>query len=407
MTEKEEERINIYNYLLVLAKYRRLILVNFLVVCFLVLVITLLLPNWYKASTTLLPPEKEGLSLGLSSSLLSGLSSLNEGMSLPFMATPSDVIAAILKSRRVGEEVIDRADLMKIYQVKNKEEGLRELNSHLFVSVSPEGLINLSFEDKKREKAASVANLFIQILDEVNRQTKSSKAKNARMFVEERLTQTQKELISVEESLKVFQQKNQAISLDEQMKAAIQAAATLKGEIVVQEIELNVLKKNFSADYPPVKQLESKIVEARRQLDILEFGRAKKEGEGNKTLEIPFAQVPKLSLELARLMREVKIQETVFALLTEQYEQLKIQETKDTPTIQVLDKAFPPEKKARPKRFFLVVAAGGGSVILSIILVFFLEYFQNLKNKNPEDFQKIEEIFKVLNKDVSKLKRKT
>src|SRR5574341_1331585 len=125
--EPESDKIDLASYLLVLVKYRKFIILNFITICVVVAGISLLFPNWYTAKTTILPPEKQGLSLGLSSSLLSGLSSLGGGMSLPLMATPSDVYAAIAESRSVAEEVIQVEDLSKCYDLKSLEQTLKEV----------------------------------------------------------------------------------------------------------------------------------------------------------------------------------------------------------------------------------------------------------------------------------------
>ncbi|HEX9911973.1 MAG TPA: Wzz/FepE/Etk N-terminal domain-containing protein, partial [candidate division Zixibacteria bacterium] len=267
----EQERINLYNYLSVLVKYRRFIFFNFIFICFTVGLLSLFLPNWYRAKTTLLPPERGSLGIGLSGSLLGEFSALS-GLSLPMTATPSDVFAAILKSRAVVEPVIMEEDLLKVYGVRKMEDGLKEFFSHLQVKVENEGIISIEFEDRNRDRAARVANLLVEELDQVNRMTSTSKAKNARIFIEERLSQTQIKLKAAEDSLKGFQERNKAIVLDEQMKAAVQAAAELKAEMTSAEIQMNVLSKNMSPDHPQIQQLKSRINEIKRQLGILESG---------------------------------------------------------------------------------------------------------------------------------------
>src|SRR4030067_695182 len=187
--ESDQEKVDLASYLLVLVKYRKFIILNFISICVVVAGISLLFPNWYTAKTTILPPEQQGLSLGLSSSLLSGLSSLGGGMSLPLMATPSDVYAAIAKSRSVAEEVIQAEDLSQYYNLKSMEQTLKEAWGHLSVSVGDEGMVAIAYEDKNPTKAASIANAFALKLDEVNRRTFTSKAKNSRLFIEERLEQ--------------------------------------------------------------------------------------------------------------------------------------------------------------------------------------------------------------------------
>ena len=401
---EEEEKVDIYSYLTVLINYRRFVFFNLLAVCIIVAIISFLLPQWYTARTTILPPEKKSPLLSLGSSLLGGLVPSTE-MSLPFMATPSDILAVILKSRTVQEKIIEKENLKKVYKAKTLEDALKELKSHLKIVVESEGIVSLEFEDKDKWRASRVANLFVEELDEINRKTNASQAKSTRLFIEERLAQTQKDLTLAEENLRSFKEKNKAIALDEQMKSIIQGAADLKAQLVLDEIQLNVLKRNMSDSHPQVQQLRSRIAEIKKQLDLLELGNGKKiKGEG-KALEVPFSEVPSLSLELARLTREVKIQEAVFELLTQQYEQAKIQEAQDTPTIQVLDKASPPEKRSKPKRAALVGIAAVASLFLSVLFVFSVEYFKNSKVKNPEGFKKIENLFSALNEDIKDFRK--
>ena len=400
-TSTELENINLYSYLAVLVKYRRFIFFNFIFICFTVGLLSLFLPNWYRAKTTLLPPEKGSLGVGISSSLLGEFSTLS-GLSLPMTATPSDVFAAILKSRAVVEPVVQQENLLKVYGVSRMEDGLMEFFSHLQVKVESEGIISIEFEDKNKDRAARVANLLVEELDRVNRMTSTSKAKNARIFIEERLSQTQTNLKAAEDSLRSYQERNKAIVLDEQMKAAVQAAAELKAEMTSAEIQMNVLGKNMSPDHPQIQQLKSRINEIKRQLGMLESG--SENTKDKNVLGVPFSQVPSLSLELARLTREVKIQEKLFELLTQQYEQYKIEETKDTPTVQVLDKASPPETKYKPKRAFMVLIAGIASLFLSVIFSFSLEYIERTKRKQPEDYRKVEEMISVVRKDLAGLK---
>ena len=404
--ELEAEKIDIYSYLTILVDYRRFIFLNFLGVCLIVAIFSFLLPSWYRATTTVLPPERETLSLGLTSSLLGAVSGLGTSYSLPFMATPSDIIAAILKSRTVAEAVLEKEHLMKAYEAKSREAALRELSARVSISVSPEGIVSLSYEDQDKIRAAGVANRFVEEMDRVNQKTSTSQAKNARVFIEERLTKTRSDLNKAEEGLRSFQEENKTILLDSQMKTAIEKAADLKAEMISAEIELNVLSKTMSSSHPQIQSLRSKINEIKRQLETLELGNQKEEAKDRTVLDVPFTEVPSLSLKLARLVREVKIQEKVFELLTQQYEQYKIEETKNTPTIQVLDKAIPPEKRFKPKRALLVGLSGILSLFASTVFVFGLEYFKKSKQRNPEGIAKLEALLGAWRKDVGDLKKK-
>ncbi len=404
--EIEQEKVDIFSYLTVLVSYRRFIFLNMVGVCVIVAIISLFLPNWYRATTTILPPQRETLNLGMASSLLGAASGISSSFSLPLMATPSDVYAAILKSRTVTEAVTEKENLMSVYKIKSREATIKELISRVSVNVTPEGLISLSYEDRDRNRAADVTNRFIQELDRINRETSTSKAKNARIFIEERLAQTQKDLNLAEENLKRFQEENKTLVLNEQMKSAIEKAADLKAEMVSSEIELNVLSKTMSPSHPQIASLRSRVNEIKRQLGVLELGNQEEKPEDKTVLDVAFNQVPSLSLQLARLIREVKIQETVFELLTQQYEQYKIEENKDTPTVQILDRAVPPEMKAKPKRSFLVGIAGILSLFVSATFVFGQEYIKRSRKRNPEGFKRLDALWGAWRQDVYDLRKK-
>jgi uncharacterized protein involved in exopolysaccharide biosynthesis len=405
--ESQAEKVNIYTYLAILVAYRRFIFLNLVGVCLIVALLSFLLPSWYRATTTILPPGGEAaLGLGAATSLLGAAPGFAASFSLPFMATPSDIVAAILKSRAVGEAVIKKEDLMEAYDTESMENALRELFSRVQIAVTPEGLISLSYEDRDRVRAAEVANRFMEQSDRIGRETSASQAKSARIFIEQRLAQTQEELTRAEEDLRRFQEENKTILLDDQMRASIEKAAELKAQMVSSQIELNVLSKTMSPTHPGIRSLRSKIDETRKQLEILERGKDEEDPEGKTVLDVPFSEVPSLSLKLARLIREVKIQEGVFELLTQQYEQYKIQETKDTPTLQVLDRAVPPERRARPRRALLVGLSGVLSLFASMVFVFGLEYFKALRQRNPEGFDRFTALLGAWRRDMEDLRKK-
>jgi uncharacterized protein involved in exopolysaccharide biosynthesis len=77
------------------------------------------------------------------------------------------------------------------------------------------------------------------------------------------------------------------------------------------------------------------------------------------------ARLPGLRSEGARLALDAEIQRRVFTLLTGQYEDARIQEMRDTPTLTVLDRARPPELKWRPKRAVIVLVSTLAGLLLA------------------------------------------
>ncbi|HBZ00268.1 MAG TPA: hypothetical protein DEO84_03000 [candidate division Zixibacteria bacterium] len=378
-------------------KWRRLLLVNTLIAVVFTFIVMLFMPNWYKSTTTILPPEKES-GLGFGASLLpSSLGSLlgGSGMSLPGLASPSDLYASIAKSRAVCMAVIEKYNLKTVFDTEFDEQAIDELMGRTSILVEPDGIITISYEDTDQNRAAAVTNSLAEELNRVNRENMASKAHAMREFVEQRLTETISDLAAAEEAYKNFQEIHFAVSLDEQVKAVIGAVAELRGQLAVSEIELGVMKKSLSPTNLTYQEQEYKIEQIKDQLSKLENG----DTTQSAFLNMPMKETPQLALQLARLTRELKIQETIFELLKQQYEQAKIQELKDTPTIQVLDKAEIPKIKSRPKRVSIAIMGGMASFGFTLIFVLMLEFMRREKEKDSLVYQKMRSITQMLNED--------
>ena len=173
-----------------------------------------------------------------------------------------------------------------------------------------------------------------------------------------------------EEVLKTFQETHNAVALPEQTSASIQVSSEILSRISIQKVKLSVLEETLSETHPEVQFLKSELFGLQKELDKMDFG----DPEG---AVIPsFSNVPELGLELGRLMRDVEVQNTLYNFLTQQYEEAKIQEAKDTPTVQVLDYAILPDVKFKPVRSRILIIAFAVSTIFSIYFVYFRTRWQ-------------------------------
>ena len=399
-TEINDNKNFFWHFLDTLLRWRRVILINVLGAAILTFAIAWLFPNWYTAKIILMPPEKEtgiGISAGLMSAGLSSILGAGSGLALPGLASPSDLYAAVLKSRVVTEAVVAKNDLKKVFNVKIDEKAVNELLSRTKVIVQREGLISLSYEDTNPQRAANVANSFAAELNRVNKENLTTKAKYLRVFIETRLDEAIRDLTMAEESYKAFQEKYKAISLVDQVKASIEALADLRGQLVLAEIELGVMKKSLSPDNSRYRNQEFKIQQIKEQIDLMVKGDSTLAIES--VLSLPIDRTPGLGLELARLTRELKIQETIFELLKQQYEQARIQEMRDTPTVQVLDSAKVPQVKSRPRRTILATLAGLLSAFLTTLFVFGYEFVEREKSQNSQIYQRLTSFSDILQED--------
>jgi len=246
-----------------------------------------------------------------------------------------------------------------------------------------------------------MANAFVFYLDSLNTKLNIQKAKNDRIFIEKRFIQNKLDLAKAEMELKQFQEKYGAVSLTEQTEAAIQGAAELQATIFATEVELGVKNQYLTPDHDDIVRTKNKLTELRKKLDEMKFGsiQAKDGKKRNQELFIPFAEIPEVGLEYARLFREVEVQNKLFVFLIQQYEQAKIMEAKNIPTVQVLDQAVPPIRKAKPKRLFIMLGAGLVSLFLSLAFILLVEQIQRLKEFNDERYAKLVQVFAAFKKD--------
>ncbi len=404
------QEINLLDYVKVLIKHRKKIVRNVIVVGLVIVIVSFLLPKTYTAVTTILPPEdtqSTNILSALSNSPLSNLI-LNE------TGTTSDLFVEILKSRSVFDGVLKKEflykktskdaqnkTLLQIINVKSLEKGRKKLAPKINVKASPEGIIRVEVELNDPHLAADVANALVSELDKINKEKNTSRAKNSRVYIETQLKLTEEKLKKASEELGKFQEKYKAISLEEQTKTAIEKAGELKGKILAKNVELGVALQTMKPDNVLVVQIKKEIEELEKQYNYLQYGNSVAL-ENQKEFYIPFAEVPGVGLELAKLMREVKVQATVWELLNQQYYHAKIQEARDTPTIQVLDDAIPPELRTKPKRKLLVLIGCFLALILSIFWSFTSEYIDRVRS-DSDDFQKTKEITEDIKKDWDKI----
>jgi tyrosine-protein kinase Etk/Wzc len=217
-----------------------------------------------------------------------------------------------------------------------------------------------------------MANFYIAHLDRLNRVVTVSKAGQNRQFIERRVAETLTSLRKAEEALKDFQTQKKTVAVDAQSKAMIEAGAQIEGQIMAQEVQLEMMRNYLLPDNPELSRVRSGLVELQRQLHTLESG---KEGKGMLPgrLHPALITVPILALEYGRLMRELKVQESLYTLLTAQYEQARLAEARDTPTIQILDPGVPADKPSSPKIPLNVMVAGMLGLTVGVLLAIFLE----------------------------------
>jgi len=387
----EEDEINLLDLFIVLCKRKKFIFSITMGLAVLTAIVSLLLPNIYRAETSILPPQQS--SSPMASQImtqilgqLGGAASLTGNMF--GVSTPADLYVGMLKSRTIYDSIIRRFNL----QADTIDETRKALDDHVDIEADKKsGIITVAVEDEDPKRAADMANAFVEELKKLTRQLALTEASQRRIFFEEQLKEAKKNLTKAEEDMARFQTRTGALQIDEQAKAVIEAIAELKAQIAEKEVELKVMKTYSTPNNPDLQKLEEALKGLHAELRKLE---ATSKSKGYDPL-MPARMMPEVGTEYLRKLRELKFQETLYELLLKQYEAARMDEARDAVIIQVIDRAVPPEKKAKPKRTLMVAVSIVTGGFLSIFLAFVMEFFETA-SQDPENRGRIEELKKYL-----------
>ena len=340
------------------------------------ILIAFLIPVRYKAKAQLMPPDgQQGLSMALMSALASkgsGAGALS-GMAGDLLSVKNSgaLFAGVLKSRTVADRLIEEFDLQHLYHDSKIEDVRDDLDDHTDISEDRKsGILTVTVSDHDAKRAAAMAQGYVSELDRLVAQVSTSSACRERIFLEGRLHEVKSDLDAAAKRFSEFASKNTAIDIPAQGKTMMEAAATLQGQIIAAESELSGLQQIYADSNVRVRSLKARIGELHHELQKI-GGDTANPSNGEGLVAPPIRKLPLLGVTYADLYRQNKIEETVFELLTQEYEMAKVQEAKEIPSVKVLDAPVVPTKKSFPPRGIFIgvgallgIAGAAGWIVL-------------------------------------------
>jgi uncharacterized protein involved in exopolysaccharide biosynthesis len=336
---------------------QRRFLLRWMVIGFaLSLVTAVLIPSRYEATTQLMPPDNQ---TGSGLAMLSPVTGRSAGLGavagdLLGVRNSGALFVGVLQSRTVRDRLSEQFKLSDVYRTSRIEDTRQALAEHTGISDDHKsGIISITVTDHDPQRAAAMSSAYVKELDRLVAEVSTSAARRERIFLEDRLLTVKQDLDVSATKFSEFASKNTAIDIPAQGKAMVEAAATLQGQLIAAESELHGLETIYTDQNVRVKALRARVSELRTQLGKI-GGEAGAAGalspKSDPSLYPSIRQLPVLGVTYADLYRKTKIQETVFELLTQQYELAKVQEAKEIPSVKVLDTAVVPTKKSYPPR---------------------------------------------------------
>lgn len=363
--------MHITDILIPLARQKRIVLGVPLVMAALALGIGLLIKPTFQSSAAVLPPQQQSSSVASMLGQLGGLASAAGGIG-GALKNPNDLYVGMLQSRTIADNLITRFKLKERYETKTMDETRIKLEKKREFTNGKDGLIVITVDDHEPKFAADLANAYVMELAQLTKGLAITEASRRRLFFEKQLMTAKDDLANAEVAMKKMQETTGMLQLEGQVKGIIANEAQLQGLIAAKEVQLQSMRSFSTPSNPDYVRVQDEVRALNAQLGKLQKGKSK---DGD--LLVPTGKIPEVGLEYIRSMRDVKYYETIFELLSKQFELAKIDEARDSSTIQQLDMAVPAEKKSKPKLavFVLVGFLGGG--LLGILIAMIMDAFVN------------------------------
>ena len=360
---------------------RKLLARTFIVAAPLSLGLVLLIPKQYESAARIMPPDAQSPGASMLAALaaragsLGGLGAMAGGL-LGTRPTTA-LFISLLQSGTVSGHLVERFQLQTVYHQRYAVDAAKALAKRSKISDDKKsGVITIEVEDHDPVRARDLAQGY---LDELNRlviETNNSSAHEERVFIEQRLRAVTADLEQAQKNLSEYSTRNNTVDLKEQTRAMVDAGARVEAAMVLEQSTLNSLRQVYGDQNIRVREAEARIATLQRELNKV-AGSSVPEARGESAdqpapsneLYPPLRQLPRLAVPYADLYRNVRVQETLYELLTQQYETARINEAKDTPAVAVIDRPGVPEKKSFPPRALLTLLFTFAAVCASAVWV--------------------------------------
>ena len=252
-----------------------------------------------------------------------------------------------MQSATVSDRLVDHFKLMEVYDVKFRVDARKKLSNNVRITLGRrDGLITVETDDKSPQRAADIANRFVEELRRVTGALALTEAQQRRAFFEGHLQTSRDRLVKAQTELQASG--FNASALKAEPKAAADAYARLKAETTAAELRLTLLRNTLADITPEVMQQQSALSALRAQLANAEKSVGTTDGP-----------------DYVGKYREFKYQETLFEVYARQFELARADESREGALVQIVDLASPPERKSSPKRAMIAIS----STLISLVVL--------------------------------------
>lgn len=372
--------------------HRRLLMSLMLVGLAVSVIYAFVSPALYQSTVTLMPPDPTVFSGGDLYMAASGLGGPNAQRTSSLAGTilggnsTGDLFLAILQSRTVQDDIINQFDLMRVYHTKTHDDARKILTKNTDAKEEPKSqVIFITVTDRDRRRAQAIANAYVVELDNLVSRLNTSGAHRERVFLEKHLPVLRQELDAASLNLSQFSSRSATLDIDNQAKAILDATAKLQGELIAAKTDLSGLQSIYAPENERVRAEQARVAELSEELQ--KMGGV---GQGAITsntlanqLYPSLRELPLMGSEYMDLSRRVTTLESVYEILTREYELAKVEEAREIPSVKVLDFPALAEKRAFPRRKIIVAVGLFITLLLSAIVIYIKASWDSMNRTDP------------------------
>jgi len=358
-----------------------------------------LIPVRYQSKARLMPPDQSGSGLAAIAALArgggaggGGLGSLGGGLGgvasdLLGLKTSGALFVDMLEGPTIQDDVIKKFDLLHEYKERYWQDARKDLSKHTDIKEDRKsGVITVAVDDHDPHRAEQMAETYVEALNRLVAQVSTSSARRERQFLEQRLKTVKQNLDNAAAQFSQYSSKNGTLDLPSQSRAMLESEATLQGQLVAAQSELEGFETIYTDNNIRIRTLRAKIAGLKQQIEAMSGNKANLNSDQSQIVgDLPsIRKLPLVGVQWANLYREAKIQETVYELLTQEYEFAKVQEAKEIPTVNVLDAPLLPERKSFPPRILITIMGTIFSLLLASTVIIGFEVWKQSQSPHKE-----------------------
>ncbi|KAB8065344.1 GumC family protein [Janthinobacterium violaceinigrum] len=338
-------------------------------------VVAFMITPTFSSMAVILPPQQQSSGVAAMLGQLGGLA--GAAGNIAGLKNSNDLYVAMLRSRTIADKLITRFDLKTRFKVETMDEARKSLDSLSTIISDKSGTISIQVENRDPKFSAELANAYVGELSDLNQYMAITDAAQRRLFFEKQLVTAKDALADAEIGLQKVQEKTGMLELSGQVKGIIGNVAQLEAVISAKEVQLSAMRSFATNQNPELIRLQGEIQGYQAQLEKLKTGKLSKDGD----MMVATGKIPEIGVEYIRRLRDVKYHEAMFELLSKQYELAKIDEAKESSSIQILDSAVPAEKKSKPRKMSIIVLGFVAGGLLALFLVLMRDaYLRTINN---------------------------